>query len=109
MRARMVLSLEAGGKRIVINVDPGSPTAWRTEPYLAQIKQWAKAAVDHGGQVVVHARGRAIVILPGREVDVGTFAPGDVIVVRERAGLSGRDFDAYKIAASDAGAAAPVS
>ena len=60
---------------------------------------------------MVHVRDRAIVILPNKEVDVGTFAPGDVIVVRERATASGRDFDAYKVAADvaarkDAGARA---
>jgi hypothetical protein len=98
-RARMVLTFEASGKRIVLHVDPGSPAMWRTEPYFSQIKQWAKAAVDHAGQVVVHVRDRAIAILPNKEVDLGTFAPGDVIIVRERASPSGRDFDAYKVAA----------
>jgi uncharacterized cysteine cluster protein YcgN (CxxCxxCC family) len=104
-RARMVLSFEAQGKRIVVHVDPGTPAAWRADPYLGQIRQWAKAAVDHAGQVVVHVRDRAIVILPNKEVDVGTFAPGDFIVVRERATASGRDFDAYKVAAGEAAAA----
>jgi len=103
-RAKMVLSFEAGGKRIVVHVDPGTPAAWRAEPYFGQIRRWAQAAVDHAGQVVVHVRDRAIVILPNKEVDVGTFAPGDVIVVRERATASGRDFDAYKVAAADVAA-----
>jgi hypothetical protein len=44
---------------------------------------------------VIYIRNRVIVVLPNKEVDVGTMRPGDQLVVREIAGPSGRDWVAF--------------
>jgi hypothetical protein len=97
----MVLYVESEGNRIVVHVDPGFPTAWRQEPYYSQLKDWARAAVDAGGQVVAYIRDRVIVILPNKEIDLGTFEPGDHIMVAELNVPYGRDWRAYKVASKD--------
>jgi hypothetical protein len=59
-----------------VHVDPGSPTAWRREPYYSQLKAWARVRADRGTQIVVYIKSKAIAILPNKEVDLGTYNVG---------------------------------
>jgi hypothetical protein len=67
-------------------VDPGSPRAWTQEPFYSQLKRWAAAAVQADHQLVVFQGMNATVILPDRDVAVGTVAVGDEIFIHRRAG-----------------------
>jgi len=103
--AKMVLYYDHPVKRLAVHVDPSFPSVWRNEPYYRQLKTWTSAAVDSArtrsphawlmAPIVVYIKDRAIVVLPNKDIDVGTFTPGDDLVVTERATPSGRDFDAY--------------
>jgi hypothetical protein len=103
--AKMVLYYDHPVKRLAVHVDPSFPSVWRNEPYYRQLKIWTSAAVDSArtrsphawlmAPIVVYIKDRAIVVLPNKDIDVGTFTPGDDLVVTERATPSGRDFDAY--------------
>jgi hypothetical protein len=44
--------------------------------------------------ILVYVYDRAIVMLPSRDIEVGTFTPGSELVVTEKATASGLDFDA---------------
>ena len=59
-----------------VYVDPGSPTAWRREPYYSQLKAWARVPADRGTQIVVYIKSKAIAILPNKEVDLETYNVG---------------------------------
>jgi hypothetical protein len=51
--------------------------------------------------VLVYVDDRAIVMLPNRDIEVGTFTPGSELVVTERATPSGPEFDASIVLSSD--------
>ena len=51
--------------------------------------------------VMVYVDDRAIVMLPNRDIEVGTFTPGSRLVVTEKTTPSGADFDACIMPSSD--------
>ncbi|MBV9904730.1 MAG: hypothetical protein JO346_09145 [Alphaproteobacteria bacterium] len=76
-RAKFLLQYELGGKRLAVRVDPQRPDAWKREPYYSRLKQMAREAAAAGRYVIaVVVGGRATVIFPDRDVDVG-FVNGD--------------------------------
>ncbi len=83
-RARMVLTWESHANRLVVNVDPSRPDAWRKEPYYGEIKRWALAAVNNRGQLLVWQGKDAVAILPDRDVFLGPVRQGQAIVVLGR-------------------------
>lgn len=92
-QARFVLTWESDNNRMVVNVDPGRPDAWRKEPYYAQLKHWARVALRNKGQVLVWQGKDAVVVLPDRDVFLGPVRPGQAIVMRGRPGPDGGGID----------------
>lgn len=80
-RSRLVLTWESHANRMVVNVDPGRPDAWRKEPYYGQIKRWALAAVRSRGQLIVWQGRDCVAVLPDRDVFLGPLRQGQAIVV----------------------------
>lgn len=78
-KARFVLYFDGGGTQLVVNVDPTQPKAWRKEPYLGTLRDWARHGIDSGVQVVVKIRQRVIALLPDREIDLGEIGEGERI------------------------------
>jgi len=89
--------------RIQVYVDPSSPSAWRREPYYAQLKKWARdgmKGIDIDGanrmrQVVIYIGDRGVVLLPDKEVDLGVVARHNIFVSVTPTS-SGLDYNAYK-------------
>ncbi len=81
-RAKFVLSIEAGGRRMVVAPDPAAPAAWRRTPYYAQFKRWALAGVAARHQILVFNGKRATAVLPDRDVDLGVVEVGDEVSYR---------------------------
>lgn len=82
-RSKFALVTSKSG--ITAFVDPGFPGAWRASPYYETLKRWAaegSRAVDGVRVVAVRVGARAIVILPDRDVDMGTVGPDDTIRLR---------------------------
>lgn len=80
-KAKFVALVEPSGNRIAIHTDPSFPRSWTREPYYSQIKSWSVASVAMQKQVVVYAGNRATVILPNKDVEVGTVHPDDQLIV----------------------------
>ena len=109
--ARMVLYYDRPARRLAVHVDPEFPSVWRSEPYYPQLKAWTCAAIDSArsppsdawlmAPILVYIGNSAIVMLPNRDVEVGTFTPGSELVVIEKATPSGPDFDARITPPSD--------
>lgn len=97
LKSKMVVYVDAGGQRLGIHVDPSRPMAWREEPYYSQLKEWAVRGAQAKRQVIVYIKDRVIVLLPGKEVDLGVLARGDQVVVTS----SGNDWTATRVAAKD--------
>ena len=84
-RARMVLALSTNGKRLTIFVDPDRRDAWRKEPYLSDIRGWARAAARNDGRVVVSQGAELIAITPAGESRLGTVEDGQIVIGRRGA------------------------
>ena len=100
-QSKIVLLSELEGNRMAAHVDPGSPMAWRDEPFYSDLKRWAAMAAPSMGQVVVQIGRRVIVILPDRDVDLGEVAADERIVTAERMTPFGPSLDAMKMKQDD--------
>jgi len=75
----MVLHLIVDGNtsKLVVHVDPGSPLAWKEEPYYSQLKRWARNIEEQNGLINLYIGKQVIVVLPNKDVDLGKFNMGD--------------------------------
>jgi hypothetical protein len=83
-KAKFLINYEDHAKRIVIHVDPVKADAWRAEPYLKTIRQWAARAERDGGMVLVWAGTRATIVLSTRDIELGDVRDDQLIVPIER-------------------------
>ncbi len=76
-----------------ILVESGAPHSWRSEKYYAPIKQIAASYADQGVLVIVSIGSKRIVLLPDRDVDLGTRAEGKEIILIRETGPQGVRYD----------------
>jgi hypothetical protein len=81
-RAKFALVTSEGGHMTAF-VDPGFPAAWRSAPYYDVLKRWAVEGARASPPRVISVRigARGIVILPDREIDVGTIGANESIML----------------------------
>jgi len=81
-RSKIILVTSQGG-HLTAFVDPGTPAAWRGAPYFDTLRRWAHDGARAKPMRIVSVRigTRGIVILPDREVDLGTVGPNETIQV----------------------------
>lgn len=89
-RAKFVIAGSADRGALLIHVDPGSPAAWRREPYHATLRAWSRAAAAEKRFVLAMVGEQATAILPDRDVVLGPVRPGDRVTMR-RALVGGRE------------------
>ena len=101
LRSRMVLHLVRDGDvlKLIVHVDSGANAWWRNEPYNSQLKRWAQRFLEQDGMINVYFGKKVIVILPDKEIDLGTFKLGDRIAFRRRRAGSGWEYEFDKIVA----------
>jgi hypothetical protein len=100
-RCKFVIFAELDGNRTAIHVDPGSPRAWRAEPFYSQIKEWSVIAADNNHQVVVYNGNRCTVVFPHEEVDLGVVHADEHIITRQISTQNGIVLEALKLKADD--------
>lgn len=98
-RSKMIVCVNDAVGRIEIHVDGDRPGAWRAEPFHAEIRSWAKAAAADDGQILVCLPDWTIVVLPDRDVDLGSLDTDDRILVTR----TGSHVDVRKMKAAEAG------
>jgi hypothetical protein len=94
--AKFVVSTQEQPRRVCINVDAGSPHAWRREPYYSRIKLWAKVTLEQDGQLVVYVRNSVILVLPSEEIDLNTLPRGVEVKVGSRTTPNGREWAVFQ-------------
>jgi hypothetical protein len=65
--------------RVVAYVDPSSPMAWRKPPFYETLIALMKHGLPQGKLVHVAVAGRYLLLLPGREEDLGHLSPQDEV------------------------------
>lgn len=61
--------------RIIVEVDPAFPNAWRREPYYAQLKAWSNRHRPLPVEVLVRVKDRMWVVFPEADIDLGPLQP----------------------------------
>lgn len=88
-QAKMVITIFPLTEYIYVQVDPGTPGAWRKQPYYDQIRQWAKNNLQKGIHVIVFVNDNATLIMPDQDLPLGPMKPTDGLLVRKNA-VAGR-------------------
>lgn len=99
-RAKFALLKSGGGRHLTAFVDPGSPGAWRRSPYYETLKQWAKLGIPASGAVRlvdVMIGQRCIVVLPDRDVDMGSLSPDEMIQIQRKPTATGETIEVVKM------------
>ena len=99
LRSKMVMHHvnDGGISKLVIHVDPGSPLSWKSEPYYSQLKRWARNAIETNGLINIYLGKKVIVVLPKKDVDLGTFKLGDRINILKRRTGSDWEVEVQKV------------
>ncbi len=100
--SKMVVAIGPGEKRIVVYVDATRRGQWRSAPYYATIKGWARALCPQAGQVLIYDGPEVIAVLPDREKSFGALRPGLVLTSTAKPGPTGPICDVIEQAASEA-------
>ena len=96
--ARAHFLLRSDDNRMVVQVDPQRPDAWKHEPYHAALRKHARTAYPRGAQIFVKIGDQAIAILPDRDVDLGIVTGTDRVGCTPEFTPTGVRWNAMKIA-----------
>jgi hypothetical protein len=96
-KSKLMITVDADTKRLVVHVDPARPEAWRQEPFYAQIKSWAKAAAPNDGMVLVFVANRIVGVLPQVDKDFGELRDDQMIVLGRKETPSGTQYDLFVV------------
>ncbi len=81
-QAKMVITVSPFSGYIQVQVDASAPQAWRKQPYLGQLQQWARNNLSKGIYIIIFINDNATLIMPEQEVFLGPMLPTDGIAVR---------------------------
>ncbi len=86
-KAKFALFVRNDGARLTAHVDPGSPGAWKREPYYTNFKRWAAEGAHKNPihLVDVMIGERLIVILPDRDIEFGVLAADEGVEMMRHA------------------------
>ena len=99
--AKMMIAFDAVSNRVVVHVDPQRSDAWKKQPHYRQIKNMAVQALRNQGHLLVWQGREAIVVLPDRDVSLGSNAEDIVVVVTEKRTPMGVSYDVAGFAPDD--------
>ena len=80
-------------QRLIVDVDPLTPTAWRNQPYLDQLRRWADRNIAAPIEVLVRVAGRIWVVFPEAEIELGPYS--DDLAIDSGYRLKGRSLVPY--------------
>ena len=96
--SKIVLSIYPRTGFVYAQVDPGTPLAWRREPYLSGLKAMSEQLLRDRRHLLVFVKGDATLIMPTGPVPIGPMSPDDGFIVRETFTAKGRDYVAERVA-----------
>ena len=72
-------------------VDPGSPGAWRKEPYFAGLKTLARTLLDQRRHVIMFVGDEATLVMPDGAIPIGRMTSADQFRIEPAFGPEGPD------------------
>jgi Fe-S-cluster containining protein len=81
--SRFVLAPEPKAQALLVMLDPGMPLAWKREPYYSAFKRMSESFFRLDRKLLVQLRGQITVVLPDRDLPLGTAEPEEIMVWRE--------------------------
>ena len=91
--SKFVLTIDPVSRWMLVQVDPGSPKAWRQEPYQNQFRRWAQAMLPEERLVVVFNGKSGTVVTAEGEMELGIMGPEDRIQLKLRVTPTGPVYD----------------
>ena len=79
--AQFVISADPKYQALTLSVDPGTPLAWKREPYYSVLKLFSRVLFRLNKKVLVSLRGQITIILPDGDVPLGMIVPGEEILL----------------------------
>jgi len=70
-KAKFMIWSGREGRRLIVDVDPANPMAWRQPPYYAQIKAWSDRRHPEAFEVAVRVNGRLTIVFPETDIELG--------------------------------------
>jgi hypothetical protein len=94
-RSKFVLTTSPHGF-LYVQVDPGSPQAWRRSPYHGILRRWARDNLKKGRHVVVFVNDVATLVMPDQDVPLGKMNPSEGFSVRQTFGPNGMTYEVVR-------------
>lgn len=101
-RSKLAISIFPDNGFVYVQVDPGSPQAWRREPYFTGLKRWSESLLPKGRHLIVFVNDKATLIMPTGPVFMGAMSPGEGFMVRERLTGAGKTYEVERVPQSSA-------
>lgn len=79
-RCKFVMSVDPVTRFLNIQVDPGSPNAWRAQPFHSELLAWAAKMLPEERFVLIFHNKAATILLPDKEVSLGVLGEGDRMI-----------------------------
>jgi hypothetical protein len=73
-RAKFMIWTGREERRLIVEVDPANPAAWKREPYYSQIKAWSDRNHPQPLEVMVRIGTNVRVVFPEADIDLGPEA-----------------------------------
>ena len=70
-KARFMIWTGQEERRLIVEVDPATPAAWRQEPYYSQLKAWSDRNRPEPMEVTVRIGSQLFVLFPEVDIDLG--------------------------------------
>lgn len=77
--SKIVFTIEPNSGFLMFQVDPGTPDAWKREPYYSQIKRWSAEGLPRAKCTLVFVDKQATLVLPDADQPLGELGPQDRI------------------------------
>ncbi len=88
-RAKFVLSIYPANGFVYGQVDPGSPDAWRREPYLGGLKRLAERMLGDRRHVIMFLADEATLVMPDQAIPLGRMTAQDQFRIEPAFGPKG--------------------
>jgi hypothetical protein len=96
-RARFVLSIFPPNGFVYGQVDPGSPGAWRRQPYYDGLRALAKTLIEERRHVIMFAGDEATLVMPDETLPLGRMTANDQFRIERVFGPKGPTWRATRV------------